>query len=471
MTSHMFTSFLNTAKKPLDSLRSKGLRAIIPAIFVLTFGAVGIKTLLDSHALTAYESTGQSVVSIAQSQLGVSEYGSAYLKYTQGRRGAWCGDFASWVYWQAGIPVTGDPAKWNVPLVANLAKLAQNDNRYYKSSSSYAPAPGDLMFFRNSSKEYSHVAIVESVSGSNITNISGNSSNKVSRTTYNRYSWNVMGFAARRGYSTNFGYTTTTTGTTITQTTAPTALMFGDINGDKYDEMVGLASNGNLSMYLNNGGGYSSGTAIGSGFQSFGRGIFSADINGDRRNDILGMYSNGSIYLYPSNGSTSAPLAEAPRQVVTGVSSTNKILFGDVTGDGYDDMALGDAAGNIYLYPNSGGSFGARQLIGAGFNAQYMLGDLNADNYAELVTIEPDGNLYQYVNSRNAASPYATKQQIGNGWGGYARVLLGDVNGDGYVDIMGATSAGDVYCYFNTRSTTAPYGSRSLIATGVALFL
>jgi hypothetical protein len=100
-----------------------------------------------------------------------------------------------------------------------------------------------------------------------------------------------------------------------------------------------------------------------------------------------------------------------------------------------------------------------------------MLGDLNADKYAELVTIEPDGNLYQYVNSRNAMSPYATKQQIGSGWGGYARVMLGDVNGDGYADIMGVTSAGDVYAYFNTRSTTTPYGSRSLIATGVALFL
>ena len=475
MSNHLFTSFQNAIKKPIAFLRSKGVRALAPGIFVLVFGTIGIKTLLDSHALTTYESTGKTVVSIAQSQLGVSEYGGAYLKYTQGRTEAWCADFASWVYWQAGIPVTGDPTKWNVPRVADLAQLAQNDNRYYKSSSSYAPMPGDLMFFRNSYKAYSHVAIVESVSGSNITNISGNSSNKVSRTTYNRYSWNVMGFAARRGYSTSFGYTTTTAGTTTiqttTQTTAPTALMFGDINGDKYDEMIGLASNGNLSMYLNNSGGYSSGTAIGTGFQAYGRGMFSADINGDSRNDILGMDTSGNIYSYQSNGSTSAPLAASRQQVVTGVSSTNKILFGDVTGDGYDDMALGDTAGNIYLYPNGGGAFGASRLIGAGFNAQYMLGDLNADKYAELVTIEPDGNLYQYVNSRNAMSPYATKQQIGSGWGGYARVMLGDVNGDGYADIMGVTSAGDVYAYFNTRSTTTPYGSRSLFATGVALFL
>ncbi len=358
-------------------------------------------------------------------------------------------------------------------MAKTLATMAQNDNRYYTSRSAYVPKPGDLMFFKNSYKEYSHVAIVESVSGSKITNISGNSSNKVARTTYDRYSWNVMGFAARRGYSTNFGYTTTTTGTTTTQTASPTAFMFGDVNGGGYDEMIGLASNGNLSMYLNNNGGYSSGTTIGSGFQTYGGGMFSADINGDGRSDLLGMDASSNIYLYTSNGSTSTPYSGSRQLLISGAGLTNKILFDDVTGDRYADMVLVDTSGNIYLYPNSGGTFGARRTIGTGalLDAQYLLGDLNADNYADLVTIEPGGGLYQYINTRNSTSPYASKQQIGSGWGGYSRVLLGDVNGDGYADALGVTSTGDVYAYFNSRSTTTPYNPRSLIATGVTLFL
>lgn len=270
--------------------------------------------------------------------------------------------------------------------------------------------------------------------------------------------------------------TTTSSGggsTTTTQTASPTAFMFGDVNGGGYDEMIGLASNGNLSMYLNNNDGYSSGTTIGSGFQTYGGGMFSADINGDGRSDLLGMDASSNIYLYTSNGSTSTPYSGSRQLLISGAGLTNKILFDDVTGDRYADMVLVDTSGNIYLYPNSGGTFGARRTIGTGalLDAQYLLGDLNADNYADLVTIEPGGGLYQYINTRNSTSPYASKQQIGSGWGGYSRVLLGDVNGDGYADALGVTSTGDVYAYFNSRSTTTPYNPRSLIATGVTLFL
>ena len=86
----------------------------------------------------------------------------------------WCADFSSWVYNQAGDPITGSTTSWNIAGVAGIAGIGQRNEKFkwHPSGSGYTPQPGDLTIY-NFGKGYDHVDIVVSVSGSNVTTIGG----------------------------------------------------------------------------------------------------------------------------------------------------------------------------------------------------------------------------------------------------------------------------------------------------------
>ncbi len=103
------------------------------------------------------------IVDVARSQLGVSEkpMGSNCTKY--GPCEAWCADFATWVWRQAGYPQVG-----RIPAVRNLVVWGQQ-HKTWKPGHTNNPQPGDFVIFSNM-----HVGLVEKVSGGRITIIAGN---------------------------------------------------------------------------------------------------------------------------------------------------------------------------------------------------------------------------------------------------------------------------------------------------------
>jgi hypothetical protein len=117
----------------------------------------------------------QAVVCLAQQEYQLWENGSLkpgtdYHKYSQNRDENWCGDFASWVYNQAGYPLTTDTKDGNVAYVPTFQDIGVADDLFhYHDAASYTPRPGDLAI--HGSK---HVNIVTAVKGSTITLIGGN---------------------------------------------------------------------------------------------------------------------------------------------------------------------------------------------------------------------------------------------------------------------------------------------------------
>ncbi|MFL5819485.1 MAG: CHAP domain-containing protein [Solirubrobacteraceae bacterium] len=132
------------------------------------------------------------VVAIAQSQLGQKENppGSNCTRF--GPCEAWCADFATWVWRQAGVPSIGRIA-W-VPGLVSWAKQRGAWKQGYDND----PRPGDLVIFSGL-----HVGIVETVRSSGaITIIAGNTSgnNVARRGPASPDNGTAMGPAAISGY-------------------------------------------------------------------------------------------------------------------------------------------------------------------------------------------------------------------------------------------------------------------------------
>jgi hypothetical protein len=108
----------------------------------------------------------------------IARYRSALIPHARG--GAWCAYFASWVTRQAGVPI--GPRGDGFAGAAGIAAWARRTGRWRR-----VPAPGDIAVY------VGHTGIVASVSGSRMTTIEGNWSDRVSRLDRSRYE--ALGFA------------------------------------------------------------------------------------------------------------------------------------------------------------------------------------------------------------------------------------------------------------------------------------
>ncbi|MBK8982005.1 MAG: FG-GAP repeat protein [Ignavibacteria bacterium] len=216
----------------------------------------------------------------------------------------------------------------------------------------------------------------------------------------------------------------------------------------------------------------------------FGYSVSSAgDVNGDGFDDIIvGAYGNnsytGRAYLY-FGGLIMNTVADV---IMTGAATDNFFGYsvssaGDVNGDGYDDIIVSEYGYNVYTgraYIYFGGqnmnSNADVIFTGEGVNNYFggsvsSVGDVNGDGYSDVIVGSiPTGRVYIYFGgaSMNNTADVIITGEASNNYFGRSVSSAGDVNGDGYSDvIIGAygysSSTGKTYIYFGGTSmdTTA----------------
>jgi cell wall-associated NlpC family hydrolase len=122
---------------------------------------------------------GAKVVDVARGQIGYREGVGNANKY--GPKGYWCSNFATWVWQKSGVdigilPFTGDVYEWG-----RDRGLAYGKNDLDQAK------PGDVLLFGTgpqSPQTSTHIGIVESVHGNQVTLIEGNSADQVRRVTH-----------------------------------------------------------------------------------------------------------------------------------------------------------------------------------------------------------------------------------------------------------------------------------------------
>ncbi|MGW1775198.1 FG-GAP repeat domain-containing protein [Streptomyces sp. NPDC002104] len=199
------------------------------------------------------------------------------------------------------------------------------------------------------------------------------------------------------------------------------------------------------------------------------------DLDGDRCNDMVVRLATGEVRMYtpvcgglPSEGSAYKKISSDWKLYDSLVST------GDLTGDGKADLlARSSASGYLYLYANDGnGGFAPRVKVGGGWNTYKKLigtGDLNGDGKADILALDGSGALWRYDGTGKASGVFKPRTLVFKDWGGtYADVVgAGDLTGDGKADLVSRDTTGRAW--LNAGTGTGGFANRKQLGTTSAL--
>jgi hypothetical protein len=262
----------------------------------------------------------------------------------------------------------------------------------------------------------------------------------------------------------------------------------GDMNGDGYDDVIAgasgyLTNTGRAYIYfggaaMNNIADVTfTGEATGN---LFGNSVSKAnDVNSDGYGDVIAgaegfSTSTGRAYVFFGGASVDNTADVTFTGEATGGSlGTSVASPGDVNGDGYSDLLVGaddfsSSTGRAYLYyghavmNNTADIIISGELSGISFGQSVAsAGDINNDGYGDFIIGAPNfnsqtGKAYIYTNSLfgNDIADLTIKGENTNDNFGSVVSDAGDVNGDGYDDLIigapnfGTSNLGKAYVFF-----------------------
>jgi hypothetical protein len=260
----------------------------------------------------------------------------------------------------------------------------------------------------------------------------------------------------------------------------------GDVNGDGYSDVIvgawlydnGENNEGRAYVYYGSTSGLSQipdWTAESDQAEAnFGSSVSTAgDVNGDGYSDVIigapwydnGHPEEGIVYVYYGSlsGLSQTPDWTAESDQAQAYFGTSVSIAGDVNGDGYSDVIIG-----IYRYDNGEqdegmayiyyGSVSGLSLIpdwtgesnqsGAGYGISVSTaGDVNGDGYSDVIVGAPnydndessEGRAYVYYGSAEGLSQtpdWTGESDQVYAFFGTSVSTAGDVNGDGYSDVI-----------------------------------
>ena len=259
----------------------------------------------------------------------------------------------------------------------------------------------------------------------------------------------------------------------------------GDVNGHGFSDVAvgaplydnGQAEEGRAYVYFGSASGLATSPAWTAGNQElayFGRSVGTAgDVNGDGFADLIvgsHYFDNGEVdegrafvYLGSSSGLASTPAWTAEADQATARFGTTVATAGDVNGDGYSDVIVGaylyddgeTDQGRAFLY--LGGATGLATTANwtaqgdqAGASFGYSVasaGDINGDGFSDVVVGAPEydggqtdeGRALVYLGSASGpgSSPVWTAEvNQATAYYGWSVASAGDVNGDGFSDVV-----------------------------------
>lgn len=291
----------------------------------------------------------------------------------------------------------------------------------------------------------------------------------------------------------------------------------GDVNGDGYSDVIvgaALYSNGQTSegaFYIYHGSASGLNSVPASFVESnltgncrLGFSVACAgDVNGDGYSDVIagangytnGQSNEGAFYIFhgSASGINTTPVVIVESNVVSAQLGWSVASAGDVNGDGYSDVIVGASRysngqsleGAFFVYHGSASGINSSPVATVESNvasaemgdAVACAGDVNGDGYSDVIVGAPgytngqsgEGATFIYHGSASGinTTPVNTiESNQTNAFFGYSVACAGDVNADGYSDVVvvfngytnGESNEGAAYVYVGSSSgiNTAP---------------
>ena len=257
-----------------------------------------------------------------------------------------------------------------------------------------------------------------------------------------------------------------------------TSIIAANLDGDEDPDVVSASMFDNkIAWYESFAGrgrvqfGFLNDVAFGATESHWPRSVHAADLDGDRDLDILSAsFNDNKIAWYENvNG-----VFSDQRVITNAADGAQDVQAADIDGDGDLDVISASGYDNsIKWYENfdGNGSFDVLREVSTGANNAYAVNaaDIDGDGDMDLVSASFDDDTIAWYENLDGNGLFGPLLLITKAAKGATDVVAADINGDGYIDVVSASSFDDKIAWYRNLDGSGTFGSQELITDDAEL--
>ena len=229
-----------------------------------------------------------------------------------------------------------------------------------------------------------------------------------------------------------------------------------DINGDSWPDIVAAAQTGGVvHWYRNNGDGVSY-TELSVATYAGARGLDIGDLDCDGDLDVIATSTTSDeVSCWFNNGDGSSFSAE--QVIAAGITDPATVRVADMNRDGDLDVVYGGMSGTIWYSDNSScsGTSWSPVYVASGFDntAEVDVGDADGDGWQDIVVASSNADRISVLLHEGGSSWDEQTLSLDSSWTAPIAARFGDLDSDGDLDVVAADHAADEVTWFRNNGT------------------